>query len=66
MREIPEKMYPPRPGPSANAAIAAVPINICADTRMPVMITGHANGSSNRTSVASRLMPIPRADSTSV
>ncbi len=66
IREIPEKMYPPSPGPRAYAAMAAMPISICAETRTPVMITGQASGSSSRSRVANRLMPMPRADSTRV
>ena len=63
-RDRPEKMNPPRPGPREYAAIAAIPMTIWADTRMPVRMIGHAIGSSTCRSVRNRLMPMPRADST--
>ena len=65
-RESPEKMKPPNPGPRTQAAIAATPMTIWPETRMPARMTGQAIGSSTRTSVLSRLMPMPRADSMTV
>ncbi len=43
-----------------------MPITICADTRTPLRMIGHAIGSSTCSRVRIRLMPIPRADSTTV
>lgn len=61
---MPRKISLPRPGPEAYAAMAAIPISICVDTRMPVRIGGHASGSSTLQSRAIRDIPMPLAAST--
>lgn len=45
--------------------MAAIPISICVDTRMPVRIGGQASGSSTLQSRAIRDIPMPLAASTS-
>lgn len=62
---MPRKISLPRPGPEAYAAMAAMPISIWVETRMPVRIGGQASGSSTRTSCISRDIPMPFAASTS-
>ena len=62
---MPRKISLPRPGPEAYAAMAAMPISICVETRMPVRIGGQASGSSTRSSRAIRDIPMPLAASTS-
>ena len=43
--------------------MAATPIDIWVETRIPVIITGQASGSRMRKRIAVELMPCPRADS---
>ena len=60
----PSMMYRPRVPPPVSAARGTVAITVTAEVRRPAMISGAANGISNRISTSRSDRPIPRAAST--
>jgi len=56
-------MKSPKPPPAISVAMAAMPVVSSAETRIPVMITGQARGSSTLNNRSVLDMPMPLADS---